>query len=425
MINLLSRLEPVAGSPREPARIEALEGLRGCAALAVLYGHMTSPKAVLDPGYVPSPAFWWFENSIQAVLLFFLLSGFVIGLTNTGAFSASAVLAYLRRRAVRLLPIYWFALIAGWLLSPSAGWGDLVGHALFWQNESPGLPHTVPLLSANANLWSLHYEMLYYLLFPALWYARPPLVPLFAGALFVAVLGVALPGFPLAIAWLASGFIFWAAGLAVAWWLPSASGPENAPWPSVLLLAFATWQLQIFDAVLNRLGFPAMWASGVLIDYLDSLPVLLWLFLLLSGRRLPAMRWLEAVCWLLPACYIAWRYARGTWTWSGEHNAVLSMLILAALVRHWRPGLGVFRRLAPLGAISYALYTMGAPVQHFVLHLFPEFSGTAFTFAVRALLVLLLLFPAAWLLEAKIQPAIRAWLSRGFGREPASNPRSA
>ena len=143
--------------------------------------------------------------------------------------------------------------------------------------------------------------MLYYLLFPALWYARPPLVPLFAGALFVAVLGVALPGFPLAIAWLASGFIFWAAGLAVAWWLPSASGPENAPWPSVLLLAFATWQLQIFDAVLNRLGFPAMWASGVL----------------------------------------------------------------------------------------------------------------------------LLLFPAAWLLEAKIQPAIRAWLSRGFGREPASNPRSA
>ena len=49
---------------RPPTRDPALEGLRGAAALAVLYAQLTSPMirpdggGVLDPAYSPSPIWW-------------------------------------------------------------------------------------------------------------------------------------------------------------------------------------------------------------------------------------------------------------------------------------------------------------------------------------------------------------------------------
>jgi peptidoglycan/LPS O-acetylase OafA/YrhL len=61
---------------------QAVEGLRALAALAVIYAHFTSPGPRLDPVYAPSEIFWRFELALPAVMIFFLLSGYVIGITT-------------------------------------------------------------------------------------------------------------------------------------------------------------------------------------------------------------------------------------------------------------------------------------------------------------------------------------------------------
>ena len=423
---MMTRLAPpVVASDFAPIRYDTLEGLRGCAALIVLYGHLTAPHHALDPAYAPSPVFWFFESSLPAVMVFFILSGFVIGHTNTGGFTTLAAKSYLARRAVRVLPIYLVAVATGWMLSPAADWRTLLGHLLFLQNDAQGLPLQVSLLTANPNLWSLHYEAVYYLAFLILWWARPSAVPVFAGLLLLGGLALLVPGFPPALSWLACGLVYWLAGLAVAWCLPVAAESERSPWPSVVLLAMATGQLNVFHVLLTRLGLDILWVPGVTFEHLASLPSLLWLFLLVVRRRPSWLNRLEFITWSLPVGFIIWRFIRGTWTWRGEDLAVFSMVLTAVLVRRWRPGLSFFRWLAPIGAMSYAVYALGAPVQHFVLRLFPEISGSVYTFAARALLVLLLLFPAAWWLELKLQSGIRGRIARGTGRNPVPQPTSA
>ncbi len=84
---------------------------------------------------------------------------------------------------------------------------------------------------------------------------------------------------------------------------------------------------------------------------------------------------------------------------------------IALLLRPCRPGLSFWRRLAPLGAISYGIYAIAYPVQVFVRHAWPAFSGGVLTWTTRATLVVVLAFAAASWLELRLQPWINARLS--------------
>ena len=59
-----------------------LEGLRGLAALTVVLGHTIVIKQTLDPHYQPTGVFSFQAPGHLSVLIFFILSGYVIGLTN-------------------------------------------------------------------------------------------------------------------------------------------------------------------------------------------------------------------------------------------------------------------------------------------------------------------------------------------------------
>ena len=48
-----------------------------------------------------------------SVLIFFVLSGVVIGLNEDGEFKKPSLIGYLERRAVRIMPIYVIAVVAG------------------------------------------------------------------------------------------------------------------------------------------------------------------------------------------------------------------------------------------------------------------------------------------------------------------------
>ena len=386
------------------SRDTAVEGLRGCASLAVLYGHLVATMAYVDPLYVPGRIWQHAEVGMMAVLLFFILSGYVIGLTNRRPAKQNSIGDYLSRRAVRLLPIYVVAVVFSWLVSRTASWRALIGNLLLLQNTVPDSPFRVPLLDSNPNLWSLHYEVIYYLGFILVWLWRPPISMTLVLAVVVGLLGAIAPGFSLWIAWLACGAVFWLTGLAIAWRLPQGPDDQTGPWPSALLLSVATWKLRILHFVLLHFGCTIIWVPGVTFDYLDVFPCLFWLFLIITRRQVRWLHWVEISCWGYVAAYIAWRL-RGTWIEEIVPNIGIAMVAL--LLRGWKPSLAFWRVLSPLGAISYALYALGAPVQYFLRELLPLFAGTVWSYALRVVIVVLLSLGLAWFFECWLQPRLK------------------
>jgi peptidoglycan/LPS O-acetylase OafA/YrhL len=84
-------------------RYEALDGLRGVAALTVMFGHF---GLLLD--------LFWVHNGLLAVDTFFVMSGFVIAHSYGERLGRGMpAWAYLYRRVVRLYPMYVIALLIG------------------------------------------------------------------------------------------------------------------------------------------------------------------------------------------------------------------------------------------------------------------------------------------------------------------------
>jgi peptidoglycan/LPS O-acetylase OafA/YrhL len=167
-------------------RQSGLDGLRGLAALAVFAIHLwiyQLPNTVkLNRDGVGELAL--FEGRV-AFVLFFVLSGYLL----YRPFARAALQAgkpvptgsYLLRRAARIVPAYYLALLGTLALVAAAG--DVPGRRIvdadqlplffaFAQNYSPET-----LLQMNAATWTLSVEVAFYLLLPiiglvALWHCR-------------------------------------------------------------------------------------------------------------------------------------------------------------------------------------------------------------------------------------------------------------
>ena len=166
--------------------LRVLDGLRGLAALYVVAGHA---NGLLWRGASAGSAAWLFENVFsyghQAVLLFFLISGFCIHYrqAKTGAQRINTV-AFARRRMGRLYPSLLLALIVtaaldrvGMQLNPdyyTQAWTLRGGAASAYTlqtvlgNALMQARLAVPELGSNAPLWSLAVEFWLYVLYPVL-----------------------------------------------------------------------------------------------------------------------------------------------------------------------------------------------------------------------------------------------------------------
>jgi peptidoglycan/LPS O-acetylase OafA/YrhL len=103
----------------------ALESLRGIASLSVVIGHSYVFTLPIVMATVSQPGFNLAHSVVgaifdpqPAVLLFFVLSGFVLGiqLDRDPVSSASSYVAYLVRRAFRLMPMMWVSFVFAFLL---------------------------------------------------------------------------------------------------------------------------------------------------------------------------------------------------------------------------------------------------------------------------------------------------------------------
>jgi exopolysaccharide production protein ExoZ len=162
---------------QENRSIEGLQYLRGIAALMVVFFHAGSYF-----GPVPE----WSQIGARGVDIFFVISGFIIAYAtrhmpaNTTAVKAS--LEFLSKRIVRVVPLYWIALL--WT-SRDYWWGWFASsHSLgqLYLNQPEDLIALlkdfvfVPHLSIDENEqgeifpvliqgWTLNFEMFFYLLF--------------------------------------------------------------------------------------------------------------------------------------------------------------------------------------------------------------------------------------------------------------------
>ena len=418
---LLQKLRPPAAAP-VVRRDLALEGLRGACALLVFYAHLFLPIRVLDPGWAPPPAFSWFNLGRPAVLFFFVLSGYVIGLVTTVPATGAGVRQYLFHRMARLLPISTFAVVLSWLLAPTAG-KILVVNLLLLQNSDPyPFLGVLPTLVNNPNLWSLNYEAVYYLGFILLWF-RPQRV----GFIFLSLLlvlaahatGLPVPRF---LAAYATGAFYWVGGLTVAWMTTLPVSPEiRSNWPAALLTAYALWKLSLLHTLLSAAGLTDwMWTAWSLVSphELDFLPVSLWVLLAATGRAPRAQRILTWSCLGLATAGLAVRLGSGQF---GAAEAVATTsLVVAWFMSRQDCGLPPLRWLAPVGAISYAIYALASPLQLGQRALWRGFSRTALTFASRWVVVVAVVIAAAWLLERRICPPLSRWIRHWGQPRPAA-----
>lgn len=214
--------EPAPPTTVQRARIKLpqLEMLRGFAATYVVLHHLAGDRIVL------------LRFGQEAVILFFLLSGFVIYL-STSAKPDMRFQEYFILRFRRIFPVFILALGLSYFCldrpgdpSLTDGVGAFFGNLLMMQDCSflkPGV--FVNVFCGNSPLWSLSYEWWFYIMFfPIQKYVAPhrqaPLVFLIAGCGFVSY-----TMFPNGISLFALYFLIWWSGVELARTYLSGVGP--------------------------------------------------------------------------------------------------------------------------------------------------------------------------------------------------------
>ena len=158
-----------------------LEGIRGLAALYVLCYHvLLATKFSGDLPVVPRVLTSWLSEGAFAVVVFIVLSGFLLNLPVAARGTLSGGnWGFFIRRAWRILPAYYVALLLSALLTnviaydwiadsqfyghhawSRALWPDLAAHVLMLHNLHAPLAY-----SFNGSLWSIATEWQIYVLF--------------------------------------------------------------------------------------------------------------------------------------------------------------------------------------------------------------------------------------------------------------------
>lgn len=150
------------------AEIRSLTGLRGVAAVLVMFYHYNSSRLLTGPAHT------FVAHGYLMVDVFFILSGYVIVMTYgnlfANGFSWPSFLKFMGRRVARIYPLYVFMTVPAGLLIAN-GWMD------HWPGPPVFLTALVNLTmlqsligvpTLNTPGWSISAEWMVYLIFPLL-----------------------------------------------------------------------------------------------------------------------------------------------------------------------------------------------------------------------------------------------------------------
>jgi peptidoglycan/LPS O-acetylase OafA/YrhL len=358
------RLIPMIGkaTPLTQRASAHLDMIRGIAALAVMTGHIRGLffldyKDLASPSPAVNLLYAVTGLGHQAVMVFFVLSGFLIGGSVLNSMNRWTWKRYLVNRFCRLylvlLPaliltavldyisyrqpgghVYFDLPIAHFNAEALAGhraWNVFFGNALFLQNI------VVPTYGSNSPLWSLANEFWYYLLFPALVltaYTPNHMKRRLVGALMSILMLVLLPGGILA------GFLIWLMGVAVHR-LPTLDIGRGPRWGLHGVTAAAFFA----TLMLSRVGrIPPDWSDPAV-----GFAFALWLYCLVK---------IKTSSFAIPALYAWWArlFSKCSYSLYAVHFPMVLLIRTSLVATLWHPNLP---NLALGSAICTAVFLFG------------------------------------------------------------------
>jgi peptidoglycan/LPS O-acetylase OafA/YrhL len=206
------------GNITSKPKVYTLNALRGYSAIFVAFYHMIENGQYVDPDYWPEWYKYFYANCSLRILIFFIISGAVIQLSNKIPLSVNTIPTYVKKRITRLYPLYVVGLITAILVSTVPySWRTIAGNFAFLQVLF------CKVILANGPVWTLHYEVLFYILFiPVSMYNINP-VKIFTASLGLGLINYLLYpsafAYPLISAY-CIGFSFWMLGLIIVKYFP-------------------------------------------------------------------------------------------------------------------------------------------------------------------------------------------------------------
>lgn len=390
-----------------------LEALRGFAALVVVWHHFIVHQNRLDPHYNPTGIFAYNPPGHLSVLIFFVLSGYVIGRVHLLPLSRHDIGPYIKKRFLRIYPIYAATMILGLLVARgSYPVLTVISNLTMAQSIIP------PVIFENNPAWSLNLEIVFYLLFIPLSYFRlsATIVALVFGTIgVVANINEFYQSGSYAL-----GFAFWLCGVIVARKLQRPTTPSFAVMVSFLFLVLALRDFNVatwFDGIAKLFANPnALEAGFVQVFDIITLPYFVLLVVLFASRDFAYKKPLTTLLILLPAIKF---YKKLHHLEAFQDKTIIlpaCFYIISLAIYFFRNRLEsvsarIIRRLSSTGAWSYGLYMVHFPLISIFARI-EWFSGTAITFCVRLLCYLFLCFIVSYFLEKKFQPWVKQLFSK-------------
>jgi peptidoglycan/LPS O-acetylase OafA/YrhL len=186
----------VMHAPAKPARLVGLDGIRGLAALFVVLHHCW---LLSFPGFPAATGPWWaawLAYGHLAVVVFIVLSGFSLAVSPArSGWRLDGLRRFAQRRAWRILPPYWpalvLSLVIAWTLVPQPGEGMPTGKSVLFYSLL--LQDVFGSPSPNGAFWSIAVEAQLYVVFPLmLLLLRKAGVTVMLGVLTVTVAAIGL-----------------------------------------------------------------------------------------------------------------------------------------------------------------------------------------------------------------------------------------
>jgi peptidoglycan/LPS O-acetylase OafA/YrhL len=417
---------PAVSGARPGRRLAWLDALRGLAAFFVVFDHLG--YYVLQ--HARAVIYQWFDPGLYGVFVFFLVSGYIVpaSLERKGS-----VRGFWVSRVFRLYPLYLFALVVAVIL-----WKLKIGSIgrTDYQAENAGLTHLLMLSNVLGShnainvIWTLSYEMAFYLLLTALFVTgvhRRSSTYALVFAIAAVALGGILPMTALSRSFLGTRLLAGVADLAVIagvalavtrFRVPKILGGVLAGGTALVLVCFNGSWVNPFQA----LTILALMFTGTMLFRAERGDFSQWRAIVIAV----AVFVLAAVSgvWHTPPWYTAYpKDIQFDWQW-------VTSLALAGVTF----AIGIACRnkkmpsaLAWLGLVSYSVYLLH-PLLIEVYHHIP-FTRHPHPFPVQALLAaafVAVLLGCCWLsyrfVEAPMQRQgrkVAAWLDKWFGPDTA------
>ncbi len=369
----------------------SLEGLRGICALTVALAHVQTGM-ILFPTINQIIEYSHFAH--LAVLIFFMLSGYVIGVNYPG--DRLNKKDYLIKRIFRIYPIYLLVILFCFSFEPGLNLSKVLGAIFLLQGWTDRLV-------TNVVLWSIHYEIIFYLLFIFIAKSKKNIV---IQAVVCLALGMSVWVFksiPPIFGGYFCGFAFWLTGLYISKLSPTPNTNSKSALLSLFFLAMVYNHLAPGGVLLNAIGLKNnnldMVSAADIINMIPCFLIIVEAGNIAINRKLLLALYFAAIAF--PAMiiglllYLGRIHENFRWELSGI------LLALAVVLFFIKQRYDLLKSIAWLGGVSYSIYIIHWPIGYLMGQIFTPQSP--WEKAGYFVLWLLLVLTLSWMLEKKFQ----------------------